>query len=201
LLAPGWLRADRGLCNSGQHSGNSRAISASCTGSAEFQRYSSADAAVEAGQIALQVEDFERAADAFGQARGLAPNPSHAAQFALDQCLALIGCKAEGDALALLIDLADQHGASLRPESLGDLARKCAQSGRLCSTRLAELCLQIAHDEFDADELARIDPESIARAIRELSTVESDILAQLGYVDTDRNQPVPKPDSLPTMQE
>ena len=115
--------------------------------------------------------------------------------------MALIGCKAEGEALALLIDLADQHGESLRPESLGDLARACAQRGKLCSPRLAELCLQIAHEEFDEQELARIDPASIARSIFELSSIKLSGLEKLGYVDSDSNQAVSKPDSLPTMQE
>jgi hypothetical protein len=172
-----------------------------CTGQAGLDRYSSADAAVEAGQIALQADQFERAADAFAQARVLAPDQARAVQFALDQCRALIGCDAEGDALALLIDLADQHGECLRPESLGDLARACTQPGKLCSSRLAELCLQIAHEEFDEHELARIDPESIAAAIFDLGTIDLGGLAQLGYVDTDPNPPVSKPDSLPTMQE
>lgn len=176
-------------------------ILCACTGSTEFQRYSSADAAVEAGQIALQVDEFERASDAFAQARALAPDPSHAVQFGLDQCLALIGCQAEGEALALLIDLADQHGEALHPESLGDLARACAQRGKLCSPRLAELCLQIAHEEFDEQELARIDPDSIARSIFELSSIKLSGLEKLGYVDPDSNQPVSKPGPLPTMKE
>lgn len=156
-----------------------------CSGSKESRRYSSADAAVEAGQIALQADEFERASDAFAQARVLAPSAFHAVQCGLDQCLALIGCKAEGEALALLIDL----------------ARACAQSGKLCSPRLAELCLQIEHEEFDKQELARIDPHSIARSILQLGSVRRSGLEKLGYVDSDSNPPVSKPESLPTMQE
>jgi hypothetical protein len=172
-----------------------------CSERAELDRYSNADQAVEAGQSALQVDEFERAADAFAQARALAPDPAHAAQFALDQCRALIGNAAEGEAMALLIDLADQNGAWLRPESLGDLARACSQPGKLCSSRLAELCLQIAHDEFDEQELARMHPESIALAIVELGTIDLHGLEKLGYVDLERNQPVSKPPSLPTMKQ
>jgi len=131
----------------------------------------------------------------------LAPDPVRAAQFALDQCHALIGCDAEGDALALLIDLADQDGAWLRPESLGDLALACTQRGKLCSSRLAELCLQIAHEVFDEPELARMDPESIAFAIADLGTIDLLGLEKLGYVVRDRNQPVSKPSALPTMKQ
>jgi hypothetical protein len=171
-----------------------------CTGQAESDRFASADAAVEAGQTALQRDEFERAADAFAQARELAPDSVQATQFALDQCRALIGGAAEGEALALLIDLADQDAPFLRPESLGDLARSCTQRGKLCSSRLAELCLQIAHEVFDEQELARMDPEGIALALVELGTIDLGGLEKLGYVERERNPPVSKPPTLPTMK-
>lgn len=182
-----------------------------CSGQAGFERYGRVDRAVEAGQVAMQEDEFERAADAFAQARGLAVDPVQAAQFALDQARALIGCQAEGEALALLIDLADQHGAALQPGPLGDLAHACTQRGKLCSPRLAELCLQIAHEVFDADQLAQIDAESIAFAISDLGTIDVSGLEKLGYVVREREEtgsgrgdgeePVSKPDSPPTMQE
>lgn len=177
------------------------ALAGSCSEDAPAEEYVDASSAIDAAQDAMNQGAYSTAAQAYAQARALTKKPSLAVQLGLEQCLAHVGEKAESEALHLLVELAAASSELLRPEDLGDLAHRCSQRGALCSARVAELCLNIAHEEFSEQQLAVMQPEQIAARIQQLGTIDLRGLASLGYVELDRDPPVSSPDSRSTMQE